>query len=150
MQVKIKDNDVIVTFEKDFSDVIEYLGARKGIIKTSVPFLYNGGWTNLLYEIAYFELDLDHVYNTQELDALVKTGKVVLLSSKPYICIQETDNLIKETKFAEENLTTLQEYNSYVMARNSDINNNLVLNMLKKYNKELSQYCINREKKLKK
>jgi len=150
MQVRIKDNDVIVTFEKDFSDVIEYLGARKGIIKTSVPYLYNGGWTNLMYEIAYYELDLEHVYSTYELNSLVKLGKVVLLSSKPYICVKETENILEETKFAEENLTTLQEYNSYVMARNSDTNNNLVLNMLKKYNEELSHFCKNREKKLKK
>lgn len=148
MQVKINKEDVIVGFEKDFSDVVEYLGAKKGIIRTTVPFLYNGEWANLLYEIAYYELDLDHVYTTYELDMLVKTGKVVLLSSKPYICVKETERIKEENKYAEENLTTLQEYNSYISGRNSKVNNELVLNMLKKYNEVLSQHCIKREKAL--
>lgn len=148
MQVKINNEDVIVSFEKDFNDVTEYLGAKKGIIRTTVPFLYNGGWTNLLYEIAYYELDLDHIYSTCELGALVKTGKVVLLSSKPYICVYENDNTKEEERYAEENLTTLRDYNSYIYSRNSKENNELVLNMLKKYNEDLSQYCIKREKVL--
>ena len=148
MQVKIQKEEVIVSFEKDFSDVTEYLGAKKGIIKTTAPFLYNGGWTNLLYEIAYYELDLEHVYTTYELDMLVKTGKVVLLSSKPYICVKENDTIKEEGIYVEENLTTLQEYNSYISGRNSKENNELVLNMLKKYNEVLSQHCIKREKAL--
>ena len=31
---------VIVSFEKDFSDVVDYLGSKKGVIRTTVPFLY--------------------------------------------------------------------------------------------------------------
>jgi len=150
MQVKIDKEDVIISFEKDFNDVVDYLGSKKGIIRTTVPFLYNGGWTNLLYEIAYYELDLEHIYTTYELGMLVKTGKVVLLSSKPYICVKETDIIKEENIYAEENLTTLNEYNSYISGRNSKENNELVLNMLKKYNEELSHFCKKREKKLKK
>ena len=87
MQVKINNEDVIVSFEKDFSDVIEFLGAKKGVIRTTVPFLYNGGWTNLLYEIAYYELDLEHIYTTYELDMLAvndSTGTLaaIFLSSE--------------------------------------------------------------------
>lgn len=148
MQVKIDKQDVIVSFEKDFSDVIDFLGAKKGMINTTVPFLYNGTWTYLLYEIAYYELDLEHTYTTYELDTLVKTGKVVLLSSKPYFCTKETDDTKKENEYAELNLTTLKEYNSYMIGRNSEVNNTLVLDMLKKYNEELSKHCIKREKTL--
>lgn len=148
MQVKIDKEDVIVSFEKDFSDVVDYLGSKKGVIRTTVPFLYNGGWTNVLYEIAYYELDLDHTYTTYEIGMLVKTGKVVLLSSRPYICVKESRGIKEENKYAEENLTTLQEYNSYISGRNSKENNELVLNMLKKYNEVLSEHCIKREKAL--
>lgn len=146
MQVKIDKGDVIVSFEKDFSDVINYLGSKKGVIKTTVPYLYNAKWTNLTYEIAYYELDLEHIYSTEELGVLVKTGKVILLSSKPYFCVDETAEMKNELKFAEEHLTTLQEYNSYLIGRNSKENNNLVLDMLKKYNEELSLHCKKREK----
>ena len=148
MQVKIDKQDVIVSFEKDFSDVIDFLGAKKGMINTTVPYLYNGTWTYLLYEIAYYELDLEHTYTTYELDTLVKTGKVVLLSSRPYFCTKETNDTKKENEYAELNLTTLKEYNSYMIGRNSEVNNTLVLDMLKKYNEELSKYCIKREKAL--
>ena len=150
MKVKIDKEDVIVSFEKDFSDVLEYLGAKKGTIRTTVPYLYNGEWTNLLYEIAYYELDLDYTYTKEELDMLTKTGKVVLLSSKPYICVKEIEGIKEEAIYAEENLTTLKEYNSYLLERNSKLNNELVLNMLKKYNEILSQHCIKREKSLRK
>ena len=146
MQVKVDKDDVIVSFEKDFSDVIEYLGAKKGVIKSTVPYLYNGVWTNLLYEIAYYELDLEHTYSIYELDALVKTGKIVLLTSKPYICVSENKNTKEEDKYAEKNLTTLNEYNSYMISRNSDANNNLVFEMLKKYNETLFQHCKKKEK----
>lgn len=148
MQIKIDKGEVIVSFEKDFSDVIEHLGAIKGTIKTTVPYLYNGVWFNLLYEIAYYELDLDHVYTINELDALVKTGKVVLLSSRPYLCVNENEKTIEESIYAEENLTTIQEYNSYMLTRNNIENNKLVLSMLKKHNEELELHCKKREKAL--
>ena len=148
MQVKIDKDDVVVSFEKDFSDVIDYLGSKKGIIRTTVPYLYNGQWTYLLYEIAYYELDLEHVYSIYELDALVKTGKIVLLSSRPYFCIKPNEKTEEEDKYAEENLTTLEEYNSYMIKRNSEVNNNLVLGMLKKHNKALLEKCKSREKQL--
>ena len=148
MQVKMDKEDVIISFEKDFSDVIEYLGAKKGIIKTTVPYLYNGIWTYLLYEIAYYELDLNHIYSTFELDALVKTGKVVLLSSKPYICAEKSEILKEECEYAKEHLNTLENYNLYKYKKNGEINNNLVLGMIKKYSEVLSEKCKNREKQL--
>lgn len=141
MQVRIEKDDIVVSFEKDFSDVIEYLDSKKGIIKTTVPYLYNGVWTNLLYEIAYYELDLEHIYSTYELSMLVKTGKVFLLSSRPYICVHENKTTREEDKYAEENLTTLQDYNSYILSRNSKENNELVFDMLKEFNESISKKC---------
>ena len=141
MQVKIEKNDVLISFEKDFSDILEHLGAKKGIIKSAVPYLYNGVWTNLLYEIAYYELDLEHTYSLLELDALVKTRKVVLLSSRPYICVKENSSTRKEDEYATQNLTTLEEYNSYNINWNSKENNGLVLEMLKKHNEEVAKRC---------
>lgn len=147
MQVKIDKQDIIVSFEKDFSDVIDFLGAKKGIINTTVPFLYNGSWTYLLYEIAYYELDLEHTYTTYELDTLVKTGKVVLLSSRPYFCTKENENTREEDRYAEKYLTTLNGYNSYMLSRNSEVNNKLVLEMLKKFNEKLNNlYNLKKEK----
>lgn len=148
MQIK-KDNDnIVINFESDFSDVTKYLGAVKGTIMTNVPSLYNGNYTYLLYEIAYYELDLNHIYSTFELDALVKTGKVVLLSSKPYICAEKSEILKEECEYAKEHLNTLENYNLYKYKKNGEINNNLVLGMIKKYSEVLSEKCKNREKQL--
>ena len=148
MQIK-KDNDnIVINFESDFSDVTKYLGAVKGTIMTNVPSLYNGNYTYLLYEIAYYELDLQHIYTTEELDMLVKSGKVVLLSSKPYICATKDDKLKEESEYAKEHLNTLENYSLNVFKRNGEVNNNLVLGMIKKYNEVLSQKCKNREKTL--
>ena len=133
MDIRIEKEEAIISFENGFSEVVEYLGAKKGIINTTVPYLSNGIWSNLLYEIAYYELDLEHTYSVSELDVLVKTGKVILLSSKPYICIQETDDTKEEYRYALDNLTTLQNYNSYDLSKNSKENNELVLGMLKKH-----------------
>lgn len=141
MQVKVDKNDVLISFEKDFSDVIEHLGSKKGIIQSSVPYLYNGVWTNLLYEIAYYELDLEHVYSLIELDELVKRGKIILLSSRPYICVKENSSTRKEDQYATQNLTTLEEYNSYNINWNSKENNRLVLEMLRKHNEEVAKRC---------
>lgn len=147
MQVKIDKQDIIVSFEKNFSDVIDFLGAKKGMINTTVPYLYNGSWTYLLYEIAYYELDLEHTYTTYELDTLVKTGKVVLLSSRPYFCTKENENTREEDRYAEKYLTTLSDYNSYMLSRNSEVNNKLVLEMLKKFNEKLNNlYNLKKEK----
>ena len=146
MQVKMDKNNVTVSFEKDFSDVIEYLGARKGTILTTVPCLYNGSYTYLLYEIAYYELDLEHIYTAYELNLLVKTGKVVLLSSKPYICAKEDKKIKEESEYAIEHLRTLENYDLRNFKANGEVNNNLVLGMIKKYNEILSEKCENREK----
>lgn len=148
MQARIDKDDVTVSFEQDYSDVLEYLGGIKGTIITTVPYLYNGNYTYLLYEIAYYELDLQHIYTTEELDVLVKTGKVVLLSSKPYICATKDDKLKEECEYAKEHLNTLENYSLNNMKRNGEVNNNLVLGMIKKYNEVLSQKCKNREKTL--
>lgn len=149
MQVKMDKEDVIISFEKDFSDVIEYLGAKKGIIKTTVPYIYNGNWTYLLYEIAYYELDLEHTYSIYELDVLVKTGKVVLLSSRPYFCIKENDTVRSEDKYAEENLKTLNEYNINFIKRNGSVNNTLVLGMLEKHKDSISNMALRKVKEYK-
>ena len=148
MQIKIDKDDVTISFEKDYSDVLEYLGGIKGTIITTVPYLYNGNYTYLLYEIAYYELDLHHIYTTEELDMLVKSGKVVLLSSKPYICAEKSEILKEECEYAKEHLNTLENYNLYKYKKNGETNNNLVLGMIKKYSEVLSEKCKNREKQL--
>jgi hypothetical protein len=146
MQVKMDKEDVIISFEKDFSDVIEYLGAKKGIIKTTVPYLYNGIWTYLLYEIAYYELDLDHTYSIYELYQLVKTEKVVLLSSRPYFCIKENDKVKIEDRYAEENLKTLSEYSINFIKQNGNANNAVVLGMLQKYKDSIPDIALKKVK----
>lgn len=148
MKVKKHNNNIKISFEKDFSDVIEHLGARKGMIYTTIPGFKDGIYTNLSYVIAYYELDLNHVYSSLELDMLVKSGKIILLSSSPYMCVDEKDIPFEDLKYSDNGLTTLQEYNYKNKNKNSDANNKLVLEMLKKYNIELSQKHKNDEKSL--
>ena len=91
---------------------------------------YNGVWTFLSYDIAYYELDLEHVYIKEEIDFLVKSGKIVLLSSKPYVSVDYQESFENETN---EQLDTIENYDFSNMNNNSRLNNRVVTNMINEH-----------------
>ena len=115
-----------VRIDDDYMDVVKFIGAKKGTILTNIPCYYNGVWTYLSYDIAYYELDLEHVYTKEEIDFLVKSGKIVLLSSKPYISVDYQES------FDEINgLKTIEDYDFSNLDNNGIENNNLIISMIK-------------------
>ena len=119
-----------VRFDDDYMDVVKFMGAKKGTILTNMPCCYNGVWTYLSYDIAYFELDLNHVYIEEEIKMLVKSGKIVLLTSKPYISVDYQESFDKEIN---EQLDTIENYDFSNMNNNSRLNNRVVTNMINEH-----------------
>lgn len=119
-----------VRFDEGYMDVVKFMGAKKGTILTNIPCYYNGVWTFLSYDIAYYELDLEHVYIKEEIDFLVKSGKIVLLSSKPYVSVDYQESFDNETN---EQLDTIENYDFSNMNNNSRLNNRVVTNMINEH-----------------
>lgn len=117
-----------ITFDKDYKDVVDYISAKKGTIFTNIPYLYNGVWTYLSFDIAYYELDLEHTYIKEEIDMLLNKYKIMLLSSKPYMPIPCQDNIENE-----ERLSTIENYDFSNMNNNSRLNNRVVTNMINEH-----------------
>ena len=115
-----------VRFDDDYMDVVKFMTAKKGTILTNIPFYYNGVWTFLSYDIAYYELDLEHVYIKEEIDFLAKSGKIVLLSSKPYISVD-----YQESFDGINGLDTIENYDFSNLNNNGLENNKLVISMIK-------------------
>lgn len=127
MEVKVKNNNLIINFDNNFNDVLEFLGSKIGRINTNIGSIYYGYITYMSYVIAYYELDLNHFYTKEEVKMLVDTNKIVLLDSKPYMVLDsgEIDT--------DKSFTTLKEYDFKNKENNSENNNKLVLEMLNKY-----------------
>lgn len=115
-----------VRFDDDYMDVVKFMNAKKGTILTNIPCYYNGVWTFMSYDIAYYELDLEHVYIKEEIDFLAKSGKIVLLSSKPYISVD-----YQESFDGINGLDTIENYDFSNLNNNGLENNNLVISMIK-------------------
>lgn len=134
-----------VSFADDFSDVLEFLKAEKGTIKTSIP--YDNGmyrktevntetwinrWTNLEYEVAYQgEIDLDHVYSYDEIKSLVAERKIVLLSSRPYKNVSYQYGYQQISNDAKKELTTIENYDFDNIYKNGLYNNEVVIPMVR-------------------
>ncbi len=119
-----------IKFDKDYTDVIKYLNAKKGIILTNVPHYCNGAWTLLSYEIAYYELDLEHVYIEEEVSSLVKGEKILLLSSKPYISTTYEDSFNRNIALRNQ-LRTLEDYDFSNLSNNEIENNKMIVSIIK-------------------
>lgn len=132
MEVKIKNNNINIIFNSNYSDVTEFLGSKKGRINTNIGSIYCGYITYMSYVIAYYELDLEHTYTKEEVKMLVDTNKIVLLESKPYMVL---DSGIIDT---DKSFTTLKEYDFNNKENNSENNNKLVCDMLKEYKLDIS------------
>lgn len=117
-----------VRFDDDYKDVVKFMSAKKGTIFTNIPCYYNGVWTYLSYDIAYYELDLEHTYLKEEIKMLVKSGKIVLLTSKPYISVDYQESFDKEIN---EQLDTIENYDYSNLNNNILESNYLVMSMLK-------------------
>lgn len=117
-----------VRFDDDYMDVVKFMCAKKGTILTNIPFYHNGGWSFLSYDIAYYELDLEHVYIKEEINFLAKSGKIVLLASKPYISVPYQESFDNETN---EQLDTIENYDFSNLNNNGLESNNLVISMIK-------------------
>lgn len=131
MEVKIKNDKLVISFDSSFDDVIEFLGAKRGRINTNITKIYSGYITYMSYTIAYYELDLKHTYTKEEVKMLVDTNKIVLLDSKPYMM---SDGILD----ADKSFSTLKEYDYNNKENNSENNNKLVLEMLNKYKNDIS------------
>ena len=114
-----------VRFDDDYMDIVDYISAKKGTIFTNIPYLYNGVWTFLSYDIAYYELDLEHTYIKEEIDMLLNKYKIMLLSSRPYMPIPYQDNFENVTR-----LSTIEDYDFSNMSNNSRLNNRIVIDMI--------------------
>lgn len=130
MEVKIKNDKLVINFDSSFDDVIEFLGAKRGIINTNITKKYSEYDIYISYTIAYYELDLEHTYSKEEVKMLVDTNKIVLLDSKPYMV---SDDEIDTDK----SFSTLKEYDYKNKENNSENNNKLVLKMLNKYKNDI-------------
>lgn len=139
-----------VSFDDDYSDILEFLNAKKGIIKTTIP--YDNGeyrknddstetwisrWTYLSYEVAHHDIDLDHVYTFEEVKTLVDDGKVVLLAGKPYKDVLYQYDYQQTSNEARKALSTIEDYSFDNIYVNSIQNNSVVIPMvISKYGTE--------------
>lgn len=119
-----------IKFDKDYMDVVKYLNAKKGVILTNIPYYCNGTWTLLSYDIAYYELDLEHVYIEEEVRSLVKGEKILLLSSKPYISTTYEDTFNRNLTLRNQ-LMTLEDYDFINLSNNGIENNMMVVSIIK-------------------
>lgn len=127
-----------VSFDEDYSDVLEFMSAKKGILKTEIPVLevlsyVVGGeigeyssWTRLSYEVAHHDVDLEHIYSKEELEVLVKTGKVILLRAK-----KKAHTISIDTSMVDADLPTLENYDFNDIDKNGIDNNQLVIGMVR-------------------
>lgn len=141
-----------IHFDKDYKDIENFLKAKRGVLFTTVPYKYEDTWMYLSYDIIYYELDLEHIYTIEELVPLVKVGKIVLLSGKPYISVPSKEEYGDYIKIIEKELTTIEEYNFEDMKKNSLASNYLIAKMIMlnfDYSQSLSEVTRNLIIKLK-
>lgn len=131
-----------IYFDENYEDIVNFYSAKKGTIFTTVPCKYNGIWTHTLYNIMYYELDLETVYIPLEINSLVSSGKIVLFTSKPYIDIEYNESFEKE-----KSIQTIEEYDFSNLENNSDTNNDLVRDMIQSvFDKEFLKESIDNER----
>lgn len=120
-----------VTFDKGYMDVVNFLKAKKGRILTNIPCYCEGVWALLSYDIAYYELELQHTYTIDEINLLTEKGKMILLSAKPYISVPYESEFYKDSNTAIEDLKTIEEYDFNDFDNNSTCNNNLMIDIIR-------------------
>lgn len=132
-----------IAFDEDYSDVVKFMGAKKGVLKTNYPVLakivrvFIGenlefySWERLSYDVAYYDIDLSCTYTLPEVEVLIKTGKVILLKThKEIYC----DKLYVEEVYSKEVdkfLPTLEKYDFTDVDKNGIDNNQLVFGMVR-------------------
>lgn len=128
-----------IVFDEDYDDVITFMNSKKGIVRTNIPYHYKRIQLTenvieyvdttfyMSYLVSHYDIDLNHVYSYEELEKLIKEGKVVLLESTPSTKTLFDCKIVGDRK----PLPTLEDYDFANIDNNGISNNNVVLGMVR-------------------